>query len=894
MRIHGLTADEALASLKSTAAGLAPAEAARRLREYGPNHVQELGGEHLLLRFAREFTHFFAIILWVAAALAFFAEQFDPGQGMARLGAAILGVILINGVFSFWQEYKAERAVAALRELLPRTVKVRRGGEAAELPAAELVPGDVVLLEEGDFVAADCRLLEAHALRVNTATVTGESLPKMRNTEPSSEEAPLYAKNIALAGTSVVSGRARAVVYATGMRTEFGRIAHLTQTAGEASSPLQREIARLSRIVAALATGIGVSLFFVGQALGLPAWENVLFAIGIIVANVPEGLLPTVTLSLAMATQRMARRNALVRHLPAVEALGSTTTICCDKTGTLTQNRMSVRRLWLGGGFVSWDDHAALMRLAQDNAQLFRNAALCHDLDEVGEQRERRLLGDPMEVALVAMGRSVAGALDAYARIDELPFDTDRKRMSVLCDTPQGRTLYCKGAPETVLAVCDKLQFDAGIAPLDPAARTRLAAAQEQMAEAGLRVLAFAHRALAEGMQIEECGMTLDGLVGLEDPPRPEVPEAVARCASAGIRVIMVTGDHPRTALAIAREIGMVKGEHPVLISGALLRSMSPTQLQLELDAKEIIFARVAAEQKMLIVQALKKKGEIVAVTGDGVNDAPALKCADIGISMGIAGTDVAKEAADLILLDDNFASIVSAIEEGRAVFENIRKFLTYILTHNFAELVPYLSAVFFRIPIPLTVMQILLIDLGTDTFPALVLGAEKPDPETMRQPPRARSEHLLNAALLGRAYLFLGPLEAVAAMATFLFVLHQAGWIYGESMDRLDPLYLQATTGCLAAIVVGQVANIFCCRHATKSSFDRGLFGNRLLLPGIGVELALILAVIYTPAGNWLFGTAPIGLDAWLLAAVLAAAMWLLEEARKLWQRRRLRLGVN
>ena len=894
MRIHKLTAEQSLASLRTTAAGLAPAEAARRLREYGPNHLEEVGKEHLLLGFAREFTHFFAIILWVAAALAFIAEQADPGQGMARLGAAILGVIVINGIFSFWQEYKAERAVAALRQLLPQKVKAQRGGETAEMLATELVPGDIVLLEEGDLVPADCRLLEVHALRVNTATVTGESLPKMRNAEPSAEDAPLYAKNIALAGTSVVSGRARAVVYATGMHTEFGRIAHLTQTAGEASSPLQREIARLSRIVAALATGIGVAMFFVGEALGLPTWENLLFAVGIIVANVPEGLLPTVTLSLAMATQRMARRNALVRHLPAVEALGSTTTICCDKTGTLTQNRMSVRRLWLGGGFVAWDDHAALARLAEANSELFLNAALCHDLEQVDEAGGCRLLGDPTEVALAGMGRAVTGALSAYARMDELPFDTDRKRMSVLYDTPRGRVLFCKGAPETVIAACDLVRFDAGIVPLDPAARTRLLAAQEQMAEAGLRVLAFAHCAIADGLPGEERGMTLDGLVGLEDPPRPEVPEAVARCASAGIRVIMVTGDHPHTALAIAREIGMVRGERPLLIGGDLLRSMSPTQLQLALDANEVIFARVAAEQKMLIVRALMKKGEIVAVTGDGVNDAPALKTADIGISMGISGTDVAKEAADLILLDDNFASIVAAIEEGRAVFDNIRKFLTYILTHNFAELVPYLTAVLFRIPIPLTVMQILLIDLGTDTFPALALGAEKPDAEVMDRPPRARNERLLNWALLMRAYLFLGPLEAAAAMATFFCALHFGGWIYGESLGKLDPLYLQATTACLVAIVAGQIGNVYLCRHPLKSAHSRELEHNPLLLPGIAAELVLILLVIYTPAGAWLFNTAPVGPDVWLLAVAFAAAMWALEEARKLWLRRSLRHGVN
>ncbi len=887
MHFHGLSAEQALASLKTSAAGLDAIEARRRLTEFGPNHVEEVARENLLLVFAREFTHFFAIILWIGAALAFFAEQFDPGQGMARLGIAIIGVIIVNGIFSFWQEYKAEQAVAALRQLLPQKAQALRDGVIVELLAADLVPGDIVLLEEGNFVPADCRLVEAFGLRVNTATVTGESLPKARNTEASSEDSPLYAKNVVLAGTSVVSGQARAVVYATGMHTEFGRIAHLTQTAGEASSPLQREIARLSRIVAMLATGMGVALFFVGQAMGLPAWENALFAIGIIVANVPEGLLPTVTLSLAMATQRMAKRNALVRHLPAVEALGSTTTICSDKTGTLTQNLMSVQRLWLGGGFLDFADLAAAYtnnpRLTDDHRELFVNAALCHNLKIV----DGKLLGDPMEVALAGMGRQVAGALGDHQRIDEIPFDTDRKRMSVLCSTPQGHMLYCKGAPETVLAACDFVQFDAGVVPLDPVAKTRLLAAQRQMAEAGLRVLAFAHCAVADGLPNEERGMILAGLVGLEDPPRAEVPDAIARCASAGIRIIMVTGDHPHTALAIARQIGLVKGEQPSVITGDQLRSISPAHLQLALDAKEIIFARVAAEQKMLIVQALQKKGEIVAVTGDGVNDAPALKTADIGIAMGISGTDVAKEAADLILLDDNFASIVAAIEEGRAVFDNIRKFLTYILSSNIPELVPYLAFVLFRIPLPLTIIQILAVDLGTDMLPALALGAEKPEPAVMSRPPRARDERLLSWGVVARAYLFLGVLEAAAAMAVFFFVLQAAGWHYGAMLDRADPLYLQATSACLATIVVMQMMNVILCRHPFRSSLSFGFFGNPYILLGLAAELGVILLILYTDTGNWLFGTAPVGSEVWLLALVGAVLMWLLEETRKAWWRR-------
>ena len=893
MRIHELAVDGALASLNSSADGLSAPEAARRLAEFGPNRLEDVARERLWLRLAREFTHFFAIILWLAAALAFTADWLQPGEGMGRLGVAILCVILINGLFSFWQEYKAERAVAALRRLLPLRVKALRAGAIVQLPASELVPGDVVLLEEGDSVPADCRVIEAFGLRVNTATVTGESLPKARSPEPNGEESLLFARNIVLAGTAVASGQARAVVYATGMHTEFGRIAHLTQVAGDTGSPLQREIARLSRIVAMLACGVGITFFVIGQALGLPFWQNFLFAIGIIVANVPEGLAPTVTLSLAMATQRMARRNALVRHLPAVETLGSTTVICCDKTGTLTQNRMAVRHLFLAGKECGADELPERPELQRLGQQLFSNAALCHDLKETAGEQGVELVGDPMEMALLACGRRFAGSLDAYTRLDEIAFDTDRKRMSVLLESPRGRVLYCKGALERVLTVCDRVQSPEGVVALDEAGRARLLAAQDAMAGQGLRVLAFAHREVRNAGECPaeagptEAGMVLAGLVGLEDPPRAQVPAAIARCVEAGIRVIMITGDHPHTAVAIGREIGLLRTADPVVIGGDRLRRMSPAQLQLALDAPDILFARVAAEQKMLIVEALRKKGETVAVTGDGVNDAPALKVADIGIAMGIAGTDVAREAADIILLDDNFASNVDAIEEGRAVFDNIRKFLTYILSSNIPELVPYLAFVLFRIPLPLTIIQILAVDLGTDMLPALALGAEKPDPAVMRRPPRRRDEALLSWGLLARAYLFLGVLEAAAAMAVFWLVLDGAGWRYGEVLATTDPLYLVATTACLATIVVMQVMNLFLCRHPLKSILTTRFPPNRLIWAGIAAEVAVILAIVYTPAGNWLFGTAPLAGAVWLLMLPFALLMLGAEELRKAIARR-------
>lgn len=670
------------------------------------------------------------------------------------------------------------------------------------------------------------------------------------------------------------------------MYTEFGKIAQLTQMTGENLSPLQKEITRLSHFVAFLAMLLGLIFFFVGRAVGLSFWENFIFAIGIIVANVPEGLLPTVTLSLAMATQRMAKRNALIRNLPSVETLGSTTVICTDKTGTLTQNKMAVKQLFLNNQCFLLKQLSP--ELAESHQAFFVTAALCHNLNQV---ENSTFLGDPMEIALVQMAR-VQGIQVAYPKIDEVPFDTDRKRLSTIHTTPQGTMLYCKGALEKVLPLCTRTVIDTEIQPLTEEWRSYFVAAQQSMADEGLRILAFAYRQLPDRYEhnTAEQALILTALVGLEDPPRPEVAGAIAKCHAAGIKVIMITGDHPHTALAIARQIGLVQTSRPKVVTGDRLKKLTRSQLQVALNAPEIIFARVGADQKMHIVEALQRKKHIVAVTGDGVNDAPALKKADIGIAMGKTGTDVAKEAADMILLDDNFASIVAAIEEGRAVFENIRKFLTYILTSNIPEVVPYLAFVLFKIPLPLTIIQILAVDLGTDMLPALGLGIGKPDPALMQRPPRLRKERLINWRLLTRAYLFLGVLEAAAAMAVYFLVLYQADWHYGDLLDIHSSLYLQATTACLSTIIVMQIINVFICKRYQHGIFQMPIWDNKLILSGVLVEISLILAIDYTLWGNLVFGTNPISPEVWLWMLPFALLMLLLEELRK-WIVRRFKL---
>jgi calcium-translocating P-type ATPase len=889
MKIQSLSVEAALQELNSSRRGLVATEAARRLREYGPNHIEEVEHESPARCLLRQFIHFFAVLLWVAAGLAFFAEWRQPGTGMQALAWAIVCVIVINGVFSFWQEYRAERALALLRAMLPRKARVFRDGTIMFLPAVELVPGDLIQLEQGDVIPADCRLIKAFGVLVNHAALSGESMALVRDASPASEDNLLQCGNVALAGGSMAAGEASALVFATGMHTEFGMIARLTQAGREELSPLQREIIRLSRFIAVLATLLGGIFFVIGQAIGLSFWHNFIFAIGVIVANVPEGLLPTVTLALAMAAERMARRHALIRHLPAAETLGSATVICTDKTGTLTENRMSVRQVYIGDRHYLREALDGDATLEKSSPRFFETARYCHNLTATRDNGRITWAGDPLEVALMGMAERRVAVPEGQVRNDELSLDAQRMRMSVIYQTPDGSRLYCKGAPETVMPLCRFIDSGGEYKPISVHDKDRVLDQQMRMTDAGLRVLALAWRDVPEGVTRGhwEEDLVLAGLVALEDPPRPEVPAAIARCREAGIKVIMVTGDHPHTALAIAREVGLVQAPNPVIISGERLRHLSYSQLQTALDAPEVLFARVSADQKLKIVEALKRKHHIVAVTGDGVNDAPALKAAHIGIAMGRSGTEVAIEAADMVLLDDNFASIVNAIEEGRAVFNNVRKFLTYILTSNIPELVPYLAFALFRIPLPLTIIQILAVDLGTDLVPALGLGREPPDAASMQQPPRPRSERLIHVPLVLRAYLYLGVIEACGAMTAFFMVLRQAGWRYGEMPGPASPVYLQATTACLSTIIVMQIVNVFLCRSDRDSLFKTGLMGNPLILWGIVVEVLLILAIDYTPWGNALFGTAPLAPGVWLCAGAFGVLLWGMEELRKLWVRR-------
>ncbi|QYZ80302.1 cation-transporting P-type ATPase [Methanofollis formosanus] len=895
MAIYAGDREELYARTESREEGLTGAEAAERLGVHGPNVIQKREKKNYFRVYLRQYTQFFAVLLEVAAVLSLIADASAPGEGYDILGYAIAGAVVINATFAFWQEYKADQTVEALLRLMPSMVTVRREDVAETVDAREVVPGDVLLLEEGDRIAADAVLTGVNSLYVDLSTLTGESRPRHRTAEPSIAASVLEARNVVFAGTTVTSGNGTAVVYATGRKTEFGKIATLAKEVEKRQTPMQKEIVRITRILTLAAVLVGGVFFVLSYFAGFGLLVAAIFALSLIVANVPEGMLPTITLSLSLASQHMARRNALIKNLDSVQTLGSTTVICTDKTGTLTRNEMTARVIVLssgeevsvtGEGYLG-DGEAVIKGRTEgsdERLEFFLMAALLNCRAAIEGDH---LHGDPTELALVAAARKACVGPMGYEKVAEIPFTSERKMMSTVHAKDGARLIFTKGAPEVVLPKCRAFRDRTGAAvTLDEEERVRIAAHAEDLERQAYRLLAVAY-----GEGDEEEDLVYLGLIGLMDPPRAEVPGAVATCRRAGIRVMVLTGDNPITAGAVAEAVGLSVDR---VITGDELAGISDERLEEILKDEDVLFARMRSDQKLQIATALQKNGEVVAMTGDGVNDAPALKKADIGIAMGLKGTEVAKEAADMVLIDDNFCSIVAAVEEGRTVYFNIKKFVTYILASNVPEIVPYILQFFLRIPLPLTVIQILSIDLGSDMLPGLALGSERHEKDIMEIPPVGKTERILDREVFKRGYFFLGIIEATAAMTAFLGFLFLMGWQYGDLSIAGTELHRQAMTMTLLGAVTCQLANVWTLRSWEFSAFERGLFTNKLLIVAVVLEAIWIYLLLTAPSVQAIFNTASVPPAYLLLLIPFPILLFVSHEFYKYLIRRRTGKGIH
>jgi Ca2+-transporting ATPase len=912
---YQLNTEEVLAALESEAdSGLAAGEATRRLGEIGPNELEERGVKTPWQILWEQLTETMVVILIIAALVSALL-------GDLKDAVAILAIVVINTLLGFRQEYQAEKAMAALKKLAVPVVRVRRDGHVLEISSRNLVPGDIILLEAGNLVPADCRLLESANLRTQEAALTGESEPVSKSVAAQpGKSLPLADRhNMAYMGTVVTYGRGVGVVTETGMRTELGKIADLMQTASQEPTPLQQRLDRLGKQLAWVALGLVILVFVLGLLRGEEIRVLFLTGISLAVAAVPEGLPAVVTIALALGARRMLRRKALIRKLPAVEALGSVTVICSDKTGTLTENRMTVTVIdlaehridlteedtlrYFGGGWGPCEaetpdetHHAALQKYPA-LALMLAGGTLCNDAllecDEDAPQRYH-IVGDPTEGALMVaaahMGLTREALETVMPRQAEIPFESERKRMTTFHSFKGGqldgwqKTLlellnlnpealqliaFTKGAMDGLLEISDKVWVENKIEPLGADWRQRIEAANERLAKQGMRVLGVACRAvdaIPEGEEIVklEQGLVFIGLVGMIDPARAEVKEAVLTCKTAGIRPIMITGDHPLTARYIARELDIDPGDG--VLTGADLDHLSAQELEETLE-RVSVYARVSPEHKLKIVQALQRRGQIAAMTGDGVNDAPALRQADIGVAMGITGTDVSKEAADMVLLDDNFATIVAAVEEGRVIYDNIRKFIKYTFTSNAGEIWVMLLAPFLGMPLALLPLQILWINLVTDGLPGLALGVENAERNTMRRPPYPPTENIF-ARGIGRDILFIGFLMGIISLGV--------GYWYW----RMDQPTWQ--TMVFTTLTLSEMGYVMAIRSSRDSLFSIGIFSNRALVGAVILTTILQVAVVYVPFLQSTFKTMSLPLRDLGIAMLLSTSLFFVVELQK------------
>ncbi|MEM4674845.1 MAG: calcium-transporting P-type ATPase, PMR1-type [Nitrososphaerota archaeon] len=878
---HSLPIEEVFKKLGSSRNGLTQSEAKDRLKIYGFNEIKEVAKRHPILLFLDQFKSVLILILIVAALISL-------ALGDVADTIVISFILFLNAVLGFYQEYKAEQAVEALKKMAAPQATVIRDGEKKRIYARELVVGDVVLLEAGDRVPADVRLVEAMNLRIDESALTGESVPVAKDASLIMSKDTLLSNraNMAYMGTVVVRGRGVGVVVATGMNTEFGKIATLVQTVEEEETPLQKKMGELGRKLGAAAVLACVIIFFIGLFRGTELLELFLASVSLAVAVVPEGLPAIVTITLALGVQRMAKRNAIIRRLPAVETLGCATVICSDKTGTITKNEMTVREVYI--------PHRSLQLTSQENAVLdekgdqhlrfmFEVASLCNDANVRKDKDKWKIVGDPTEGAILVaaekLGIKVDELREKHRRIFEIPFESERKRMNTV-NLWDGKAIVCvKGAPEVITELTSMILTNGVVREFSEEAKKRILDVNRKMAEKALRILAVAYKEIEVKSTYKEeeleDGLIFLGLIGMMDPPREETKGAVEKCKSAGIKVIMITGDNELTARAIASEVGILE-EGGLSMTGAELEKIDVNELEKVVEDVKV-YARVSPEHKLKIVTALKNKGHVVAMTGDGVNDAPALKKADIGVAMGVTGTDVAKGTADMVLADDNFATIVSAVEEGRTIYSNIKKATYYLLASNIGELLTILFAMIAGLPLPLTAAQILWINLVTDSFPALALSVEPPEADVMKRPPRDPK-----APFIGRASILeLLGCGLVMSCVTLLLFSVELGGIFSGNYER-------AKVVAFMTLVLFQIFNAVNYRSEEKSIFTINPLSNKYLLIGLAIAFALQLVVVYVPQLQPFFETCYLSALDWLYMAAASSTIIVFHEARKAYQRRK------
>lgn len=891
--------NEVIKDLQTSFQGLSLEEAQKRLEQYGPNELKEKKKKTLCMMFLDQFKDFMIIVLIAAAIVSGIVGELSDT-------IAIIVIVVLNAIIGFVQEYRAEKAMAALKKMAAPSATVIRDGKPSDIPASELVPGDIVILEAGKIVPADMRLIEGAQLKVEEAALTGESIPVEKHIKVLHDETiPLGdRKNMAYKGTVVSYGRGMGVVVATGVNTELGRIATMLQEEEEVKTPLQKRLAVFGQKLAIAVLVICAVIFIIGIFRGETPLLMLLTAISLAVAAIPEALPAVITISLAIGARKMVKQNALIRKLPAVETLGSVTYICSDKTGTLTLNKMTVEEVYVDGKIikseklkVKSDETKKLLTLNSELSTFFIALALSNDATK---DKEGKVIGDPTEIALYLVAEDSGFhkelLMKDFPRVEEIPFDSERKCMTTFHKLevkneklevkenrdftpshfllPTSYLSFTKGAVEVLVERSDSILTSEGLKTLDVKEILRI---NERMAADGLRVLGIAMRRwdkIPDDMFSEnvETGLTILGLVGMIDPPREEARESVTLCKTAGVKPVMITGDHPLTAKAVAKRLGILEDDSKAIITGKELAELSMEEFEERVE-KIKVYARVAPEQKLKIIKALQDKGQFVSMTGDGVNDAPALKRADIGIAMGITGTDVSKEASHMILLDDNFATIVRAVKEGRRIFDNIRKFIKYTMTSNSGEIWTIFLAPFLGLPIPLLPIHILWINLVTDGLPGLALAAEPPEKEIMKRPPRHPQESIF-AHGLGAHIIWVGLLMGFVSIFTQTWSI-KTGLAHWQTM-------------VFTVLCLSQMGHVLAIRSEKESLFSQGLFSNKPLVGAFILTFALQVATIYVPFLNPIFKTEPLILSELAITLALSTVVFFAVETEKLWKRKR------